>query len=66
MRRAGTRSSGAGVTVVQSEWLPRLVPALTVFEKPLDTPAPHYNKEVWQARRGGWHVIVRSATMCAA
>ncbi len=32
-----------GVTVIQKEWLPRLVPSLCTFDKPLDTPAPHYD-----------------------
>ena len=35
-----------GVTVVQGDWLPRLVPSLAVFEKPVETPAPHYDAKV--------------------
>jgi hypothetical protein len=38
-----TSSGSTGVTVVQGEWLPRLVPSLTIFDKPLEAPAPHYN-----------------------
>eukprot|EP00050_Salpingoeca_kvevrii_P021732 m.114735 g.114735 ORF g.114735 m.114735 type:complete len:1207 (-) comp9458_c0_seq1:121-3741(-) len=32
-----------GVTLVQVEWLPRLVPFLCTFSKPLENPAPYYD-----------------------
>jgi len=35
-----------GATVVQPEWLPRLVPNLCVFSKPLTTPEPFYDPKV--------------------
>ena len=36
----------SGITVIQAEWLPRLVPSLCIFERPLETPAPYYDAKV--------------------
>ena len=35
-----------GVTVVHFDWLPRLVPSLCTFSKPLELPAPRYDPKL--------------------
>jgi ATP-dependent RNA helicase DHX37/DHR1 len=35
-----------GVTVIHFDWLPRLVPSLCTFSKPLELPAPRYDAEL--------------------
>lgn len=38
------------VSIVQPEWLPKLVPGLCSFGKPLDSPAPYYSTELDEVR----------------
>ena len=35
-----------GVTVIHFDWLPRLVPSLCTFSKPLELPAPRYDAKL--------------------
>ena len=41
----------AGLTIIQGDWLPRLVPSLTTYGKPLEVPAPYYDVEVSRTAR---------------
>ena len=35
----------AGVTAIEPEWLPVILPQLCTFSKPLEKPAPTYEEE---------------------
>eukprot|EP00038_Savillea_parva_P001990 m.109051 g.109051 ORF g.109051 m.109051 type:complete len:1221 (+) comp10686_c1_seq1:183-3845(+) len=45
LQRGKTRLYMRGLTIIHSEWLPRLVPARCTFAKPLENPAPRYDEE---------------------
>ncbi|KAL7976016.1 hypothetical protein Chor_008225 [Crotalus horridus] len=50
IRRLRGQLTTAGISAIEAEWVPLLLPPYCHFEKPLDDPAPFYCPETGHVR----------------